>query len=74
MTNLYFNSMAAQLTTVVEKVVKINENMDSLNDKQTAVSDVAKLWNDSYNRETEAMVEPSLSVYTLGTPTASSES
>lgn len=56
--------MAAQLTTVVEKVVQINDKMVDLTTEQNAVSEVAKLWNESYNRDVqEEPVAPSLTVY-----------
>lgn len=40
--------MAAQLQGVIQRMAKVNENLENMSGDSEAVSDVAKLWRESY--------------------------
>lgn len=41
-------SMATQLQDVIQKMARVNKNLQNITDDSDAVSQVAKLWRESY--------------------------
>lgn len=45
---ILLNSMATQLSSIVEKIAVVNDRMDDVSGQNNAIAQVAKIWRDAY--------------------------